>query len=134
MSEQCSEHVYTGGWGGSQCSRKGTVLEDGKWKCKQHSKAAEEARRAKSAARWQREDKLRHEAYEAEVEETRRAKCYPELLAALEPFVALFEAGVSWTDTPAEDTRLWGMGGKVITVGDVLRGRAAIKKANAPPA
>ena len=86
MSEQCSENVYRdgGGWGGSPCTRKGVIFEDGKWWCKQHSFSTTRDRRAKSDAREAAERAQRKARWDAEAEQRRRAECFPALLAALE--------------------------------------------------
>lgn len=88
MSEQCSEHVYRDSWGGSQCHRRGVVFEDGKWWCKQHSKAATQARRAKSEQRYAEESAQRTARWDAEAEQKRRADCFPALLAHLHELAA----------------------------------------------
>ena len=84
MSEHCAAQVWDGRSGGYGCSRQGKVLEDGKWYCTQHSKAAKQQRGEKQRAKWAAADALRHEHYTARREQERRAACYPKLLAALE--------------------------------------------------
>lgn len=69
---KCSHMVY-GGWNGYRgCSRRATVLRDGKWYCHQHDpvevKRRDAERRAKWEAKWKRmEDnaKKRERAYKA---------------------------------------------------------------------
>jgi len=51
MNTQCSASVWDV-WHSHRCHRNGTVHEEGKWWCKQHSPSAEKARREASKARW----------------------------------------------------------------------------------
>ena len=83
VSEQCQERVWHE-YDYYKCTRKGIVFEDEQWRCKQHSKAATEARQAKSEQRYAEESAQRKAGWDAEAEQKRRAECFPALLAALE--------------------------------------------------
>ena len=137
MSEQCQAQVYTGGgrgggyYSGHQCTRTSTDIEDGEWRCKQHSKAAKEARKAKAQARWDAQWAGIQRAGRRDAEQRRRAECFPALLDALEPFVAWGEAVVvaGLKDAP-EDTRVIQVSnGPWITIGDIRKARTAIREA-----
>jgi len=61
----CSERVSSDAWGITDCSRKPTVVEDGKPWCYQHAPSAVEKRRAARDAKWA-ADAKRREAHWAE--------------------------------------------------------------------
>lgn len=61
LEHYCSKWVFSGyrwDFGGHQCGNAGTVFEDGKWWCKRHTKAAEQARRDKTHAKYEADTKL----------------------------------------------------------------------------
>lgn len=53
MNERCSEHVYTGTWGGSSCSLKAKVERDGKGYCTIHDPVRRAEKRAERDRKWE---------------------------------------------------------------------------------
>jgi len=111
MTEQhkCAQDISDDfGAGFRDCARHGTVFEDGKWWCKQHSPSSTRARQAASDLRRDEQTHRRHEEWERKQERERRAECFPELVAAL-------QAWLDWNgqqmklgpipDRPIEQTR-----------------------------
>lgn len=74
----CAAIVHdTQSWRGRNCTRAGTVHENGKYWCKQHAPSAEKARRDKAQAEW--------EAQWAKKSEQRKLEAAaPAMLACLE--------------------------------------------------
>jgi hypothetical protein len=82
----CSDEVYDsfGFDHNYSCTRHGTVFEDGKWWCKQHSPSGVKAREEKSARYHDERARQRHEKWAQERERERHANCFDDLVAALE--------------------------------------------------
>ncbi len=53
MTDQCSRLVFSGTWGGHQCSRRAVTVEDDKPVCRQHTAAAKAERLAAGEAAFQ---------------------------------------------------------------------------------
>jgi hypothetical protein len=91
------------GWHLTQCSRNGKYEEEGKHWCRQHSPSATKARQKASDQRYEAISRRNSEKWAEQRERDRRAECFPDLVAALEPF-AKYSADYrrSWPNTPAE--------------------------------
>ena len=83
MSERCSREIWTTGLGGRACRHKGTLLENGKWWCKQHAPSTINKRNQEQKARWDASRAAQAQLWREKEERKRRAECFPNLIAAL---------------------------------------------------
>ncbi len=91
VEPQCSQHIFDETYGGHQCFRRGTVVEEDQSWCRQHSPSACRRRRAKTDARIDAilRENDRRVAVLTEVQH--RADAFPALLEALEEAVVCID-------------------------------------------
>lgn len=88
--KSCSKQVFSGernDFSGHRCGIPATILEDGKWWCKRHTKEGKARREAKSDERISKYIEESNTRIAQHTEMQRRSRLFPKLLGALEEII-----------------------------------------------